>query len=189
MENAMIINNLTIKYGEHKVIDNLSCAVKSGMTTAIMGTSGAGKTSFINAIMGLIPYEGTIEAAPSTIINAVFQEDRLCEGLSVMRNLRMVSKLTPEEINACLDEIGMSGTAHKKIFRLSGGMKRRVAILRGLISDGNFIIMDEPFKGLDSVTKEAVMAFTKKKASERTMLLITHDPTEALYFNSEILTI
>lgn len=186
MNTAIDIRNLTVRYGENTVLSDFSCSFEKGKCTAITGSSGSGKTSLINAVMELIPYEGRI-IRNDVVISAVFQEDRLCEGMSVMRNLKLTAakKFGTADIKKALCEIHLDGISSHKISALSGGMKRRVAILRALLAPHNTLILDEPFKGLDEDTKNDVMTFVKKNASD-TIILITHDISEAHFFNSSI---
>lgn len=178
------VRDLSISYGNKKVINDLSFSFKNGFN-AIMGPSGCGKTSIANSILGLIPYEGII-TAESDKFAAVFQEDRLCEGISVLKNLKMVCK-DVERINKGLIHFNMQEEINSKPNDLSGGMKRRIAILRALLSDYDNLILDEPFNGLDNGIKETVMKYIKEKASGKTVILITHNSSEAEFFNCNIL--
>lgn len=182
------IENLSISYNNHTVIDKFSYTINSGEKIALVGVSGTGKTSIINAIMNLIPYEGNISFSETPRIATVFQEDRLIEELSVFTNIHMTANdLTNNEIIDYINSVGL--TPRKKVSELSGGMKRRVAILRAILAPSNLLIMDEPFKGLDRTTKELIMNLISKKASDTTMIIITHDMSEATYFNSRIINI
>ena len=179
MTNAVEIRNLTISFEDKKIIDNLTYSFPSNKTTIIAGASGVGKTSLINAIMNLIPYEGTIEYAPGTRFSAVFQENRLVDGISAYRNLKIAAPaLTDSEIKDGFVSVGLENDMHTPVSRLSGGMKRRVALLRALLTPYDILIMDEPFKGLDETTAATVKAYVRKKTSEKTVLLITHDSSE-----------
>ena len=182
------IENLSISYNNHTVIDKFSYTINSGEKIALVGVSGTGKTSIINAIMNLIPYEGNISFSETPRIATVFQEDRLIEELSVFTNIHMTANgLANNEIIDYINSVGL--TPRKKVSELSGGMKRRVAILRAILAPSNLLIMDEPFKGLDRTTKELIMNLISKKASDTTMIIITHDMSEATYFNSRIINI
>ncbi|MGN0375565.1 MAG: ATP-binding cassette domain-containing protein [Butyrivibrio sp.] len=183
---AIIINNLNIKYDNKIVLKGLNLTVQDGEHVAFTGPSGIGKTSFINALMGLVPYEGDIILPSGSRISTVFQEDRLFEGLSVYRNIKMVcDRQNSDNIKEYIINAGLEPDS--KVYALSGGMKRRTSILRAILSPFDILILDEPFKGLDTVTKSDIMSMVQKKASQKTMLLITHDPSEALYFNSRII--
>ena len=180
------INNLSITYEDKQVITHLCDTIASGEKIALMGASGIGKTSLINAIMNLISYEGDIQFDEPPIFATVFQEDRLLNDFTVFANIKIVTpQLSNHKITEVIESIGLNP---KDLVReLSGGMKRRVAILRGILAPSNLLIMDEPFKGLDASTKDKVMTLVKEKASDKTMILITHDLSEAQFYNCRII--
>ena len=103
-----------------------------------MGKSGLGKTTLLRILMGLEKYDaGSIEGMENKKISAVFQEDRLCENLSAVTNVAIVCEknVTLQEIRKELENIGLSGSTEKPVKELSGGMKRRVAIIRSIMAD------------------------------------------------------
>ena len=180
------LENVTVKYNDKTVISNLTFEFKDGFN-AILGKSGSGKTTLANAILSLKEYEGRI-TSDHTKYAAVFQEDRLIENLSVKKNLSLFCKdntLIEEGLNSLL----LSDSANKKALELSGGMKRRVALLRALLSDYEVLILDEPFKGLDKATKNITMNYIKEKTSGKIVILITHDLSEVEFFNCNSLFI
>lgn len=184
----LLISNLNISYQEHTVIKDFNETINPGEKIALTGTSGIGKTSIINAIMGLIPFEGNINFGKTPQFSTIFQEDRLLPDHSVFGNIKITSlKLNNSVINECIEYFKLNPKDY--VSTLSGGMQRKVAILRALLAPSNIIIMDEPFKGLDDETKELVMSFTKKKASDKTMILITHDLSEAKFFDCRIINV
>lgn len=179
---SITITNLSIQYDDKKIINDFSAQINTGESIALIGPSGVGKTSIINGILDLIPYEGSISHSDTPVFAVVFQEDRLCPGLSVYTNLKVTcGKMPRQELNAYIKRAGLEPSSN--IDTLSGGMRRRVAILRAILAPSNILIMDEPFKGLDSNTKELMMTMVKEKASDKTMILITHDISEAQFFN------
>ncbi len=82
------------------------------------------------------------------------------------------------EIAAELDAVGLSGCENKPVRELSGGMKRRVALLRALLAEYDVLYLDEPFKGLDTETKGIVMDYTRRKTKGKTVIMVTHDQAE-----------
>ena len=183
------VENLTKSFDEKKVIDNLSVVLKEGRTTTIMGTSGCGKTTFAMILLGLLaPDSGTVKGLEGKRISAVFQEDRLVEHLSAIENINMVLNKNQDtkEIERQLSMVELEGALiTKAASQLSGGQKRRVAIVRAMMAESDFICLDEPFKGLDSDTKQRVMEYVKKKIRGKTALLITHDMDERNYFEGD----
>lgn len=179
----LVLKHLNKSYGDKAVLTDYSAVFKEGMCSVIMGPSGCGKTTLLRILMGFEPADdGVIEGLPEHLA-AVFQEDRLCEDFDAITNVRIAAAPSVSEgqiING-LTALGLSDSAHKAVRYLSGGMKRRVAILRALMADADLILMDEPFKGLDAETKDLVLRYTKQVTAGRTVLMVTHDPSEASF--------
>lgn len=144
------------------------------------GSFGSGKTTLLRILMGLERADsGRIDGLNGLCISAVFQEDRLCNQLDGVSNLRLVTPaLGRAEAANAMKAVGLSDCIGQPIRELSGGQRRRVAILRGLLADYDFLILDEPFRGLDRETKRLVMEDTRRRCMERTVLLVTHDAAE-----------
>lgn len=185
------IENLSKKYGENIVFENVSFFFKENSITAVMGKSGSGKTTLLRIIMGLEEYTGNSEGLKYKKIGAVFQEDRLCENLSAITNVSMVCKkgTATKKIKEELESIGLKGNTVKPVKELSGGMKRRVAIVRSIMAEPDIIVFDEPFKGLDIETREEVISYLREKLENRTVIIVTHDIEEARALNAEIINI
>ncbi|MGI6250626.1 MAG: ATP-binding cassette domain-containing protein [Anaerolineaceae bacterium] len=183
------VKNLTKNFDNKKVIDDLNVVLKDGRITTMMGTSGCGKTTFAMMLLGLIkPDSGTIEGLENKRLSAVFQEDRLVEHLSAMANIRLVSNkdVSDSDIQKQLALVELEGELIRKpVSQLSGGQKRRVAIVRAMMAESDFICLDEPFKGLDVGTKEKVMEYVKREVEGKTVLLITHDNAERQFFDGD----
>ena len=124
----------------------------------------------------LLPEKGEVKRPPR--LGAVFQEDRLCKEFDAVTNIAMVTG-DRRAAEAALAEVGLSDIKGKPVAALSGGMKRRVAIVRALLSDGELLVLDELFTGLDVANKQQVAAYVKEKLQGRSVLLITHSEKEA----------
>ena len=179
--------NITKKYGENTVLDDFSYNFPDSGYTCIMGQSGCGKSTLLLILMGLVkPDGGEVRGRPAKI-SAVFQEDRLCENLTVLANLRLVlGKSRNAELSAALSEMGLDGCEKQPVRELSGGMKRRLALLRALLAEYDVLFLDEPFKGLDSCTKARVMQLCRDKTAGKTVILVTHDTGEADFFGGKL---
>lgn len=178
----IVADRLSKRFSDNQVLENFSAIIREKQTTCIMGPSGCGKTTLMFILMGLMaPDAGTVMGVPESR-SAVFQEDRLCEEFSATANVRMVcGKSTGERtIHAHLTELGLGDSLHIPVSKLSGGMRRRVALVRAVLASGTMLFLDEPFKGLDDKLKEFVISYVKRHAPDKTILLITHDEDEAL---------
>ena len=181
------IKNISKSFGENKVLDYFSMTIPEGETTCLMGASGCGKTTLLRILMGLeTADEGTVEGLDPSRLSAVFQEDRLCENLSAMANIRLVCLSKDKKVIADqMDQIGLAGCANQPVRELSGGMRRRIALLRAINAPGDVLILDEPFKGLDDKTKENVILFVDRSCKGRTLLCVTHDEDEVGALNAK----
>lgn len=180
------ISQLTKSFGDNVVLDNFNTSIPLGQVTLLSAPSGRGKTTLLRILMGLETADsGHILGLDGLKLSVVFQEDRLCKNLSALSNIKLVSpQLKNETIIEALNKIGLEGFAHCPVSELSGGMRRRVAILRALMADYDILILDEPFKGLDMETKELVMSDVKQRSEGKTVIIVTHDPSEATTLNA-----
>ncbi|MCM1164546.1 MAG: ATP-binding cassette domain-containing protein [Lachnospiraceae bacterium] len=181
--------NITKKFADNTVLDNFTHDFPEGKVTAVLGRSGCGKSTLLNILMGLLkPDSGEVVRGENMRIGAVFQEDRLCENLTVSANIRLVTgkRYTKAQIAAELAEVGLGDCADKPVRELSGGMKRRTALLRALLAEYDALFLDEPFKGLDEETKRAVIAYCRRKTAGKTVVFVTHDREECAALADEI---
>lgn len=188
----ILVKHLNKSYNDLRVLEDYSCHFKEKKITCLMGPSGSGKTTLINILLGLQkPDSGTVEGIPYGRLSAVFQEDRLCDNLSAMANLKLVCKrgVDEQQLRQGMIELGLSDAFHIPARELSGGMRRRVAILRALLAESKCIIMDEPFKGLDEETKEMTIAYVLRHVADKTLIVITHDPREAEVLGADIVNL
>lgn len=179
--------NITKKYGDSAVLENFTHDFADGKVTAVLGKSGCGKSTLLNVLMGLIPPDGGTVARGGRI-SAVFQEDRLCENLTASANIRLVTgkRFTKPQIAAELSAVGLD-CADKPVRELSGGMKRRTALLRALLAEYDILFLDEPFKGLDAATKQTVIGYCREKIKDKTAVFVTHDREECAALADEII--
>ncbi|HIT90712.1 MAG TPA: ATP-binding cassette domain-containing protein [Candidatus Merdenecus merdavium] len=184
------VTALDKSYHGVKILDQLSCIFYEKKITCIMGESGCGKTTLIRILMGVEkPDRGQIEGMQDKAISAVFQEDQLCKNLSVGANIRMVHSkdITKEEIIRHLSYVGLEDITRIPIRELSGGMSRRVAIVRAIMSDYQVIFLDEPLKGFDDKTRDLVLAYIKKMTKGKTVIMVTHDLEDTKELGGKIL--
>lgn len=162
------------------VLRDINLTFRDGGCYCLMSPSGSGKTTLLRILMGLEQADsGRIDGLDGLRLSAVFQEDRLCDQLDGVSNLRLVTpSLSRAEARNALEAVGLADCIGQPTRELSGGQRRRVAILRGLLADYDLLILDEPFKGLDRETKQLVIEDTQRRCMGKTVLLVTHDPTE-----------
>ena len=174
------LKNVSKSYDGKPVLQDFSAVFPEGKVSAIMAPSGKGKTTLLRLILGLeAPDSGSITGVPEEK-SALFQEDRLCPALSVLTNIRMVTgKTVPEQtIGQLLEELGLEAAVHAPACRLSGGMARRAALARALLHRGRLLTLDEPFNGLDGQNRIQAAQAILRYASDRTVLLVTHHPSD-----------
>ena len=178
---AIRVRHLDKSFGDKAVLRDFSADFPAGAVTAVMAPSGGGKTTLLRILMGLERADGgTVTGLSGLRQSAVFQEDRLCENLSAASNLRLTNpNLSLWGAEEALAAVGLAGCGGQSVAEFSGGMRRRVAILRALLAPWDVLFLDEPFKGLDAEMKAMVMADTCSRCRGRTVLLVTHDPDEA----------
>ena len=187
----ILIDHLSKSFGGKPVLRDVCLRLPAGRASCLMAPSGAGKTTLLRILMGLeTPDAGAVRGLEGARFAPVFQEDRLLEALDAAGNIRLVSpRLSPGALSDALRRFGLEGCAGQPVRTLSGGMKRRVALLRALLSDGDVLLMDEPFSGLDEATRETVIRETLRLIGGRTALIVTHDPRDAALIGGEILRI
>lgn len=173
------VENLTVQYGGTTVLENFSAEFPDGGVTAVSGRSGCGKTTLLAVLLGLLrPDGGTVSGFRQP--SAVFQEDRLLPFLSAEKNIAVTAGCTEAEAGEALLSVGFDAADRgKRAFELSGGMARRVAIVRAMLAPGDAVLLDEPFKGLDERTRAQVVRFVCENRRGRTMVVVTHDPRDA----------
>lgn len=177
---------LTKRYGRKLALSNIDIKIDKGQLVAYLGTNGAGKSTTINILTGLLKQtSGTITYAPNLKIGVVFQDSVLDDNLTVKDNLylraRMYKKYSKEWLNQLIELIGIKNFLNQKYGTLSGGQRRRVDIARALIDRPNLLFLDEPTTGLDLQTRLVIWHLLQKLQKEQglTMFLTTHYLEEA----------
>lgn len=175
------VENLSKSYNDLAVINNLNLTLTSGIY-CLMGPSGIGKTTLLRLLLGLErPDAGSISGVNPFDFTAVFQENRLCEAFSPIDNVLMVTgnAWTAAEVRAELCRLLPEESIIRPVHTLSGGMKRRVALMRALLAPSQGILMDEPFTGLDEKSKHIVIEYILEKTRGKILLISTHQEEDA----------
>lgn len=173
-------------FDEKPVLCHFTLPLPVGVT-ALMGPSGCGKSTAGKLLLSLLwSEEGTVSAPGKCA--AVFQEDRLCMEFDAVTNVAMVCRDRVRAEKALL-EVGLGGLLGKPVSEFSGGMRRRTAIVRALLSDAELLVLDEPFTGLDEAGRHWMMEWVKKNIAGRSVLLITHHAEEARELAQRVVSI
>ena len=187
----IVLDNVYKSFGENDVLCGFSAHFPAGRAVCLMGPSGAGKTTLVNLLLGLLkPDAGALRGLPARC-SAVFQENRLCEDFSAAANVRFAvgRRLPTGEPERCLRALGLDAAPDAPVRAYSGGMKRRVALARALLAPGGLLVLDEPFKGLDAATRGRAAAVVLRYAAGRTIVLVSHDPEEAALLGAAVIRV
>lgn len=187
----------TAKGDDVVALKNVTLEVRRGETLGIVGPSGCGKSTLLRLIagvdtqsMGIIDRESQ---GGEFLVGYVFQHSSLMPWRSVYNNIRLplevVGRSDPEAIDNLIAMIGMKGFEKAYPLELSGGMQRRVSLARAFVHRPTIVLMDEPFTGVDELTKEALQYELGRmiRNLQATAMLVTHDIEEAVFLSNRIL--
>lgn len=186
------------------VLDDISLEIGDSQIVSILGSSGGGKTTLLNIILGLLqPDSGKIVFDGADITNTpmerrgfniVFQDYALFPNLTAYKNIvyglrNYPDRSSKEEIESLIDLLDLRDHLNKKIDQLSGGQKQRVALARTMVMKPKILLLDEPLSALDGVIKESIKEkiVTIAKEFNLTTIIVTHDPEEALTISDKVL--
>lgn len=185
------VRNARLAWGETVLLDKFSFSATAGSWTCLLGESGVGKSTLLRTIAGLIdPVASTeIRAHDGTMLDArvayMAQQDLLLPWLSALENVALGARLRGERVDRdrALDILARAGVAERANalpWELSGGERQRVALARTLMEQRPIVLMDEPFSALDAITRTRLQDLAVELLANRTVLMVTHDPFEAL---------
>ncbi len=189
-------------FGSKKVLDGVSLSIKKGSFTCLCGSSGCGKTTVMNILAGYMKpdageclFEGKMVEGPDKDRLVVFQESALIPWLTLWENTLFGPKMLGKDISAAVGKAkelvnlsGLSGFENKYPSQLSGGMKRRAELIRALINEPKILLLDEPFRGLDAMTRDIMIEYFLDffERTKITMLLITSNLDQAVFMGDSI---
>lgn len=163
-------------FGEQIILKEADGRWEQGGIFFLTGPSGSGKTTILRLLAGLeAPDEGVVEGIEG--ISMVFQEDRLCEAYSAVKNLEMITG-NAESARKELEKLLPADALDKPCGQLSGGMKRRVAVVRALSAASHTVLLDEPFTGLDGENRQRTVEYLLDNRRGRTFLIASHHREE-----------
>lgn len=182
----MKLQNVSKGFGEKSVLEDISLDIKQGETVLISGVSGRGKTTLLRIMMGLLkPDSGTVSDMPKSVA-AVFQEDRLPEEFTPYVCVKMTAPrgISKQSVSEHLSQVGIADSIDKPVSQLSGGMRRRVSIVRAVTANADTLFFDEPFTGLDRETKREVIDYISRHCQGKTLIFVSHDPEDESLLNA-----
>ncbi len=206
-DHLLELNNLSLAHGQpwarESIIHELRLSVPRQQMTVVVGPSGCGKSTLINLIAGFekpdsgeVLLDGRPVKGPSHERMVIFQESALMPWLSVYENIIFGPKLRKErpladirqEALALLEQVGLSAFAQKYPRQLSGGMQRRAELARALINRPQLMLMDEPFRGLDAMSRELMQSFFLAffEETHNTCLFVTSEIEEAILLADQL---
>jgi len=178
--------NVTKKYGDKTVLQNVSLKLQRNAPTVIMGESGKGKTTLMRIAAGLEKADGGEFLTDGEGIAFMFQEPRLLPWKTALENIRLIlqgsdTQLAEKYFSAVGLDISTDGGKYPR--ELSGGMRQRVAFARFLAyaeaSKATLLLLDEPFSALDEETAKDMACLLKGFAKDKTLLVVSHDKSDA----------
>lgn len=194
--NTVELRNLSVRFDEKQLFSNINLALPEKKWVSILGSSGVGKSTLLRVIAGLEKQAvstGEVIFSADTKLSYMAQQDALYPWLSVLDNVQLCQYLqskknsaSEERAKALLNAVKMAEHWHKPCYQLSGGQRQRVALARTLMQEANLVLMDEPFSALDAVTRIQLQNLASDLLKNKTVLLITHDPQEAIRLSHSI---
>lgn len=201
-KNKLSVNNIYKSFGDISVIDDVSLKLKENEFVSLLGPSGSGKSTIFNIIAGLIkPDKGKVYiedmdfTGRSGRVSYMYQKDLLLPWKKIIDNaaLPLVIKGTKkkearEMVKGYFKIFGLEGFEYKYPFQLSGGMRQRAALMRTYMFSKDIILLDEPFGGLDAITKRRMQYWLLDVLSNlnASIIFITHDIDEAIFLSDRV---
>ena len=184
-----VIKRIFKTFDGKPVIEGLSIELPDRGVICLMGPSGCGKTTLLRLLSGLIaPDSGMVDGLSGKRAAFVFQEDRLLEPATVIQNIEAVLNKGDPNGEKWLGIVGLSDDAGAFPRDLSGGMRRKVALARALAFGGDVYYMDEPFRGIDAMGREALIPKIRTEIKDKLAFVVTHDINEARLVGDYIVT-
>ena len=184
------LNDVSVRFGEKRVLDGCSLRLGAGERIALMGPSGCGKTTLARILLGLLaPGSGTVKCSFRRVA-AVFQEPRLLPWLTAEENVNLVLTDRAESLpqaRVWLQKLELGEASALYPAALSGGMQQRLSLARALAAKAELLVLDEPFKAMDDTLRERVLRVTAEAVNDAALLLITHSEQEAEVLGCRIL--
>ncbi len=190
------VKRVALSYAGMPLFHDLEFTLPAGRWTCLLGPSGVGKSSLLRVVAGLATLErGEVRCSDGGVLQGrlawMGQQDDLLPWLSARDNVTLGARLRGERfdrtrVTKLLADVGVEAQAGQLPATLSGGQRQRVALARTLMEDRPVVLMDEPFSALDAITRTRLQTLAAGLLRGRTVLLVTHDPLEALRLGHRI---
>ena len=201
------IENLSVSYKETLALKDISLVLQGPTITGIIGPNGAGKSTLLKSMLGIIPHEGHAfiddKEMKKSLKKVAYVEQKIhidynfpikvkeCVSLGLYPSIPLFHTLKAkhwEKVAEALEIVGLSDYAERQISQLSGGQFQRVLIARCLVQDADYILLDEPFVGIDSVSEEIIMNTLRElKKAGKTVLIVHHDLGKVAHYFDQVL--
>ena len=201
------IENLSVSYKETLALKDISLVLQGPTITGIIGPNGAGKSTLLKGMLGIIPHEGHAfiddKEMKKSLKKVAYVEQKIhidynfpikvkeCVSLGLYPSIPLFHTLKAkhwEKVAEALEIVGLSDYADRQISQLSGGQFQRVLIARCLVQDADYILLDEPFVGIDSVSEEIIMNTLRDlKKAGKTVLIVHHDLGKVAHYFDQVL--
>ena len=203
------IENLSVSYKETLALKDISLVLQGPTITGIIGPNGAGKSTLLKGMLGIIPHEGHAfiedKEMKKSLKKVAYVEQKIhidynfpikvkeCVSLGLYPSIPLFHTLKAkhwEKVAEALEIVGLSDYADRQISQLSGGQFQRVLIARCLVQDADYILLDEPFVGIDSVSEEIIMNTLRDlKKAGKTVLIVHHDLSKVPHYFDQVLLV
>ena len=201
------IENLSVSYKETLALKDISLVLQGPTITGIIGPNGAGKSTLLKSMLGIIPHEGHAfiddKEMKKSLKKVAYVEQKIhidynfpikvkeCVSLGLYPSIPLFHTLKAnhwKKVDEALEIVGLSDYADRQISQLSGGQFQRVLIARCLVQDADYILLDEPFVGIDSVSEEIIMNTLRDlKKAGKTVLIVHHDLGKVAHYFDQVL--
>ncbi len=184
----IIIKNFSCSYEQKTIFQNFEVTFEQGKINVVLGGSGIGKTTLLNAMASLKSYDGSIEGCEGGV-SYIFQKDRLIPSISVYKNLDLVLKavvkdkrVRKETIESTSEALEISDVLNSLPSEISGGQAQRASMARAFLFPSDVLLLDEPFKALDTSLKARLINkfVALQRQSKKTVVFVTHAIDECL---------
>ena len=203
------IENLSVSYKETLALKDISLVLQGPTITGIIGPNGAGKSTLLKGMLGIIPHQGQAflddKEVKKSLHRIAYVEQKIhidynfpikvkeCVSLGLFPSIPLFRSLNAKhwkKVEEALEIVGLADYAERQISQLSGGQFQRVLIARCLVQEADYILLDEPFVGIDSVSEEIIMNTLRDlKKAGKTVLIVHHDLSKVAHYFDQVLLV